>query len=132
MTNEQKREFQEVAVAALLVILLAWIVYHFLTSKGSGTPLTTTPVELSLTSPVVSPTATPSGGDGNCTSCALSGSCPASPYTIPGVSTILANSAAANAQIEALGQATLDQLAAIEEQANPLVQVTVDQSGSIS
>jgi hypothetical protein len=139
---------EEIAAGSLLAAFLAWTLYHFYTSHNQtavsnqipkyipdygvgNVPLATTevigvtPLLNTAQSSALSPVTTQTNPTSLLSTSKPCPTCPASPYVIASIATMAATAETyANAIIDA-GNATLEALASMGEEENPLLQVTV-------
>lgn len=127
MAYDRTQEAKEVAVAVLIVALVGWIAYHYLTPKATTQP--TAPIEVYVppensTAVIPLSNATPAQ-TGNETSCSCQ-TCSASSSDTATLASIEAQTLAYTNAIIAAGNATLQAIANIANESDPLLNVTVN------
>lgn len=123
MTEKQKETLAGVAVLVVLVLAIGWVLFHAFrspaaASNGAGADDTGTPGAVTPVNPFAVPNLSINGG-GDC-GCG----CSSAASVIPTINQMLTQGAVATNQINAMGNATLQALANMGEQEDPLLQIT--------
>jgi len=130
MTEKQKEQWAGAAVLVVLVLLIAWALWGAFGNAArtvSGRPSINvggnTGGGVTIDNGGDNPYAIPTGDGCGC-GCGGSGGCPVSPSAIQTVNQMLQTGAAATNQIYAMGNATLNAMADILNQEDPLYAIT--------
>jgi hypothetical protein len=136
MTEKQKEQWSHAAVAVVLILLIMWALFHAFRGKGQTSGSTS----LNPTPDIIAPLATqkfpdfsakgafapPSSHKDGCgCSSPCGGGCPVSANTIQSVNQMLSIGAAYTDAINAAGNSTMQAIADIGMQSDPLLNITV-------
>lgn len=121
MSKEHKERLIEGVVVAVLAALILWVLFNAFRGAPGGSSSSTGPT-INEADPNASPYSFPGLGGGGC---GCNDGCPVSASTIPTLNTMLAQGAAATNQILGMGTATLQALADMGNEEDPLLKVTV-------